>query len=177
MGSKIVYTKTYNPKFNRQVERFNPTILAALRHYIINHPKEWDQFTDALTFSYNTQVLRITKLEPLELVLSRTPPYLALNSEQKLEDTITTYVHFKLLNHFKTLMNRSRTSMDVTRKSDKRHFNETVKIPKQIVAIGSQVYVWKEHFGTFKRRQKLALTVTGLYVVTDANDKTRFIEL
>lgn len=53
LGIRNLFTTTYHPQTNGQVERFNRTILSALRHYVAEHPKDWDLFTDALTFAYN----------------------------------------------------------------------------------------------------------------------------
>ena len=51
IGVKNPFTTTYHPQCNGQVERLNRTILAALRHYVADHPKNWDLFTDALTYA------------------------------------------------------------------------------------------------------------------------------
>lgn len=69
--SKNFYTTTYNLNCNGKFYIFNRTILSALRHYVSDHPKKWDQFTDALTFSYNTHVQCTTNLAQLQ----RAPQY------------------------------------------------------------------------------------------------------
>ena len=56
-------------------------MLAALRTYIADHPRDWDLFTDAITFAYNTQVHRSTNVAPFDLVLSRPQPTLNLKIE------------------------------------------------------------------------------------------------
>lgn len=53
-------------------------ILAGLRNYIADHPKDWHLYTDTLTYAYNTQVNSINNCTPFELVLSRPPPLLAI---------------------------------------------------------------------------------------------------
>ena len=68
IGIKNLFITTYHPQCNGQVERFNRTILAALRHYVADHPKNWDLFTDALTYAYNTQVLSSTGVAPFEVI-------------------------------------------------------------------------------------------------------------
>ena len=80
-----VFTTTYHPQANGQVERFNRTLTSALRKYVGDHPKDWDLFSDAVTFAYNTQVHRNTNIAPFELVLARAPKSLALQAQPHLE--------------------------------------------------------------------------------------------
>ena len=45
------FTTTYYPQTNGQVERFNRTILSALRTYIGDHPKDWDLYSPCLLYT------------------------------------------------------------------------------------------------------------------------------
>lgn len=56
IGIKNVFTTTYYPYANGQVEQFNCTILSALHHYVAEHPKDWYLFSAALTFACNYHV-------------------------------------------------------------------------------------------------------------------------
>ena len=51
LSIKNNFTTTYHPQANGQVERYNRTILATLRTYVADHPKDWDLYTDALTYA------------------------------------------------------------------------------------------------------------------------------
>ena len=77
-----LFTTTYHPQANGQVERFNRTIKAVIRSYLSDHPEDWDLYTGALTYAYNCQPHSSTALAPFELVLSRPPPPLALHVVQ-----------------------------------------------------------------------------------------------
>lgn len=81
---KTLFTMMYHPQCNGQVERFDRTLLSSLRCYVADHPKIWDLYMDAFTFAYNTQVYQTTGVSPFELVLSRTPPPVALESQATL---------------------------------------------------------------------------------------------
>ena len=50
LSIKNNFTTTYHLQTNGQVERYNRTILAALRTYVADHPKDWDLYKDALTY-------------------------------------------------------------------------------------------------------------------------------
>ena len=81
------FTTTYHPKTNGQTERFNRTIKAMIRSYLADHPRDWDLYTGALTFAYNWQPHSSTALAPFELVLSKTPPPLALEKQPSVRRT------------------------------------------------------------------------------------------
>ena len=89
IGARNVFSTTYHPQCNGQVELFNRTILNALRHNVTDHPKEWDFFTDALNFAYNRHVHSTKALSPFELVLSRRPPMLSLQAEPDVSGVVT----------------------------------------------------------------------------------------
>ena len=80
-----VFTTTYHPQANGQLERFNRTLTSALRKYVGEHPKDWDLFSDAITFACNTQVHRTTNIAPFELVLARARRSLALQAQPSSE--------------------------------------------------------------------------------------------
>ena len=50
LGIAKVFTPAYHPQTNGQVERFNRTILNALRVYVANSQADWDEFTSAITY-------------------------------------------------------------------------------------------------------------------------------
>ncbi|CAN8076113.1 unnamed protein product [Agarophyton chilense] len=82
LGIRNVFTTTYHPQCNGQVERYNRTLLAALLHYIADQPKEWEIYTDTLGYAYNTQVQTSTKAAPFDLVISRSPPSLPMRFDE-----------------------------------------------------------------------------------------------
>lgn len=55
LSIKNNFTTTYHPQKNGQVYRYTRTIIAALRMYVADNPRDWDLYTDALTLEYNRQ--------------------------------------------------------------------------------------------------------------------------
>ena len=79
LGIVNIFTSTYHPQTNGQVERYNRTILAMLRNYVSDHQDDWDEYATALTYAYNNSVHRGTGTTPFNLVLSNPPPSFAMS--------------------------------------------------------------------------------------------------
>ena len=58
LGIEKVFTTEYHPQANGQAERFNRTLLAALRNYVSDSQKDWDEWLEPVTYAYNKQVHR-----------------------------------------------------------------------------------------------------------------------
>eukprot|EP00171_Calliarthron_tuberculosum_P005511 IDg5511t1 len=80
LGGKPQFTTKYHPKANSQTEHFNRTILVSLRRFIADHPKDWNLYTDAFTYAYNTQTNSSTGYALMELTISRLPPHMEMES-------------------------------------------------------------------------------------------------
>lgn len=71
-------TKTaYHPKTSEQIEGFNKTVVARLRHYFAIRKGDWDHFMQFLTYAYNMQVDRSTITTSSSLILTRHPQGIA----------------------------------------------------------------------------------------------------
>eukprot|EP00171_Calliarthron_tuberculosum_P003323 IDg3323t1 len=72
--------KTVLTGSNSMLNFCNRTILSSLRRFIADHPKDWDFYTDALTYKYNTQAHSSTGYAPMELTISRLTPHIAIEN-------------------------------------------------------------------------------------------------
>ena len=81
LGIQKVFTTEYHPQANSQAERFNRTIIAAIRNYVSDSQRDWDEWLEPLTYAYNMQVHRSTGTTPFDLVLSRHPPPLLVQED------------------------------------------------------------------------------------------------
>ena len=74
LGIHKVFTREYHPQTYGQAEMASRTIIAAIRNYVSDSQRDWDEWLGPLTYVYNTQVHRPTGATPFDLVLSRHPP-------------------------------------------------------------------------------------------------------
>lgn len=54
LGTKLITTAEYHSQANGQVERYNRTLVARLRHCIDERQQDWDMFVQPLTYAFNT---------------------------------------------------------------------------------------------------------------------------
>ena len=172
LGVENLFTTTYHPQTNGQVERYNRTLLSAIRTYVSDHPKDWDLFTDVITYSYNTQVHRVTSCTPFELVLSRPPSSLVLAPEPggTIGEAPKSYLQrWKVWLH--NLVSSARQSISKEQKRYQRNFNARVRPISQDLAPGSHVFVRKEHHGR-DGHHKLSPVAEGPYRVVSLDKDT-----
>ena len=173
LGTKNVYTTTYNPKCNGQVERFNRTILAALRHYLDDHPKDWDLFTDALTYAYNTQVHSSTNASPFELVLARKPRHLAMNVNPELEELSTgPFDKMAWLKRLRVLVETANTELGKAQNRYKKNFDKRIKVRSDNITTGCAVFLRRDGVSPGEKQHKLSPIVDGPYRVISKDRKT-----
>ena len=51
LGIKHVPTSTYHPQTNGQTERYNSTMIARLRHYVVEHQQNWDAIVQPIAYA------------------------------------------------------------------------------------------------------------------------------
>lgn len=66
-----VFSATYHPQTNGQVERFNATFATQLAKYCDSEKTNWDKFLPSVVYAYNTSVHSTTNLTPYELAFAR----------------------------------------------------------------------------------------------------------
>lgn len=58
LGVKGPMTAAYHRHTNGQVEQYNRTLVASLRHYVSELQRDWDTYAQPLTNGYNTETYR-----------------------------------------------------------------------------------------------------------------------
>lgn len=74
MGTSFGTTTEYLPQTNGQVQRYNRTSVARLRHYMEKLQRDLDLFVQQLSYANNRQVHRTTETNPFNLTSSCVPP-------------------------------------------------------------------------------------------------------
>ena len=170
LGIKQLFTTTYHPQTNGQAERFNRTLLQALRNYVAEHQRNWDQFSSAITFGYNCQVHRTTGIPPFELVLSRPPVSLSLQNIPTWDGNAGTVRH-DFLRKLTVLMDSARASMAKAQQRYKLNYDRSVRETNNNLPLGSWVFVRIEEFPT-GRSKKLHPQAHGPYQVVQHDGRT-----
>ena len=171
------FTTTYHPQTNGQVERFNRTILSALRTYIGDHPKDWDLYSSAITFAYNCQPQSSTDIAPFDLVLSLPPGPLALEVSRS-EPSSTTDFKTKWKAWLEKALTETRAKLKAAQDRYKRNYDRRLRRDNETIKPEDSVYLRVERRDEAETRHKLAPIAKGPYRVkaVDNRSKTVVIE-
>ena len=176
---KNLFTTTYHPQTNGQIERFNRTILAAIRHYVADHPKDWDLFTDALTFAYNTQVHTSTGCTPFELVLARPPASLSMEAKPSIDEVLSardSVTQWK--RRLEALMKTAGDELNKSQRRYKRSFDRRVRLPLDTPVAVSFVFLRKDYTNPrTDTKHKLAPLATGPHKVVSYDGRTVVVQV
>ena len=66
-GIRNLYTSTYHPQMNGQVELFNKTPVDMFMHNIQDHPYKWDELVSVLALAYSSRPQLAAGVAPMDL--------------------------------------------------------------------------------------------------------------
>jgi transposase InsO family protein len=69
--TKKIFSTSYHPETQGQVERFNRTLINMITAYVSNTYNDWDEFLQPVTFAYNISVHDVTNYTPHYLMFGR----------------------------------------------------------------------------------------------------------
>ena len=136
-----IFTSTYHPQTNGQVERYNRTILAMLRNYVNEHQNDWYGYVTALTYSYSCHVHRSTNTTPFNIVLSRPPPKFSLHHSVKLRAPPTAEKKNNFAKRLEDVIERAYSRFMTTQQRYKRDFDRRIKKIQRNIREGDYVYI------------------------------------
>ena len=157
--------------------RPNVLIVLSCRHYattLRKHPKDWDLFTDALTYAYNTQTHSSTQVAPFELILSRKPSALALEAQPTIRE-VGSQAQFKekWREWLAALVSTAQRANGKAQSRYKANFDRRLRRAREEIVARSRVFVRKDYANPRTDvKHKLATVTTGLYEVIEANSGT-----
>jgi len=175
MGFRNLYTSTYHPQTNDQVERFNQTLVDIFMHYIEEHQDNWDELVSVLALAYNSRPHRTMGVAPMDLVtprrlrnftLERMPDAMTPDPSQSVAEAKDAF-----LESLKALLPHVRDSISKKQARYKRDFDKKVRPRRVSVTSGDWVYL-RNH----ARKYKLDPKVTGPYEVLETDGKTSLID-
>jgi Integrase core domain len=176
LGIAKVFTTAYHPQTNGQFERCNRTILAALRNYVSERQDSWDEYTPALTFSYNCRIHFSLGLTPFELVLTRPPVSLSLEQsppDREPEDPASAKLRF--LQHIKELCPVARQRLADAQARYKRNFDNSIREKNMDLVPGEWVFL-KREVHREEDSPKLASQADGPFRVVETTGHTLVIQ-
>ena len=174
LGLSNIFTSTYHPQTNGQVERYNRTILAMLRNYVNEHQDDWDRYATALTYAYKNQVHRSTVTTPFYLVLSRPLPEFSLHHSIRSCARPTQEQRNDYVRRFDDSIQHVYTKLLATQAQYKRDFDKRIRRIRQRIKPGD--YVYMDPTDGQSKTGKLRSPAIGPYRVLRKDDKTYVID-
>jgi len=175
MGIRNLYTSTYHPQTNGQVERFKKTLVDMFMHCLEDHEDNWDELVSVLALAYNSRPHRTTGVAPMDLV---TPRRLSNFSLERMPDGMTpdpsqsvAEAKDAFLESLKALLPQVRDSMAKTQARYKRDNDKKFRPRRVAVTSGDWV-----HLRNRTRKHKLDPKVTGPYEVLETDGRTYLID-
>lgn len=144
LGIAKVFTTAYHPQTNGQVERFNRTILNALRTYVAKSQSDWDEYTSAITFGYNSRIHASLGFAPFELILSRPPPSLALEQPLGISSASPEEEKRRFVNRLKELVPLAKERLLDAQRRYKENFDRGARIANPRHCQDSWVFLKRE---------------------------------
>jgi len=175
MGFQDLYTSSYHPQTNGQVERVNKTVVDMLMHYIEDHQDKWDELVSVLVLAYNSRPHRTMGVPPIDLVtsqrliqifLERMPDGMTTDPSESVAEAKDAFLEFLMV-----LPPPVRDSIDKTQARCKRDYEKSVRNSRVRVSRGDWVYL-RNH----TRKNKLDQKVTGPYEVMGTDGRTYLID-
>jgi hypothetical protein len=148
LGIRKVFTTAYHPQTNGQVERYNRTIVEALRAYVSRRQDDWDEYTSVVTYAYNCRVHSSLGMPSMELVVSRPPVIIYLESKPLDEKVAPRPEKREFLERLKTLRERGGGNLHRAQVRYKRGYEGAAKEKNSGIVEGkTSTFALRHHKG------------------------------
>lgn len=137
-------TSPYHPQTNGLTERFNQTLVGALRKFAENETSQWASWIPFILMSYRTKVHSRTKFTPFELMFGQNMNAFEkwrvddVNSEEASIEKRAIEIRRLIENREKAIENNDKAKENQVREQNESNMNN---IEIEVLPIGTQVYV------------------------------------
>ena len=174
LGLLNIFTSTYHPQTNGQVERYNRTILAMLRNYVNEHQDDWDRYATALTYAYTNHVHRSMGTTLFSSVLSRPPPEFSLHHTVRSRTRPTQEQRNDYVRRIDNTIEHAYTRLRATQACYKRYFDKCIRKIIQRIRTGDYVYI--DPTDGLSKTGKLQSLALGPFRVIRKDERTSVID-
>ena len=164
-----IFTTTYHPQTNGQVESFNRTLAAMLRCYVEDNPRLWCLYAPGLCYAYNMSVHSTTGTTPFDLVLSRPPPEFTCDHRPQSRARTARAQKSDYVRRLHVALQKSSRSLEPAQARYKVDFDRGIRATRRIET-GDHIFL-DTHDGAAKR-PKLTHNISGPYRVLGHDSKT-----
>ncbi|CAF3929700.1 unnamed protein product [Rotaria sp. Silwood1] len=168
MNTPHIFSASYHPQTNGQVERFNATFAAQLAKYCNSEKTDWDLYLPSIVYAYNTSLHSTTKLTPYELAFARNPksPFDSASPTLHLPPLHSFYPYLQRVRDL--LTNKARTNILQHQSHWKKRYNQYRSDPSY--QIGDLVY---DHIPA--GRSKLDARRLGPCIIIDTSGQQHYL--
>jgi hypothetical protein len=71
LETKLLFSTTYHPQTDGQIERVNQILEDMLRMHVMHQPNKWEDFLPLVEFTYNNGYQESLKMSPFEVLYGR----------------------------------------------------------------------------------------------------------
>ena len=174
LGLSNIFTSTYHPQTDGQVELYNGTILEMLRNYVNEHQDERERYATALTYAYNNHVHRSTGTTPFSLGLSRPPPEFSLHHTVRSRTRPTQEQRNDYVRRLDDTIEDAYTRLLGTQARYKRDSDKRIRNIKQRIRTGDCVYI--DPTDGISKTGKLQSPTLGPFRVIRKDERTYVID-
>ena len=168
-----IFTTTYHPQTNGQVERFNRTLAAMFRCYVEDKPGLWCLYAPALCYAYNMSVHSTTCTTPFDLVLSRPPPEFTRDNRPQLRARTARAQKNDYVQRLQVALQKASRSLQRAQARYKRDFDRGIRATRRI---RTDNYIFLDTHDGPAKRPKLTHNISGPFRVLGHDSNTIVIQ-
>jgi len=169
LQTDIRLTSSYHPQSNGQTERFNRTLVEALRSFVNARHDNWDEFLTHFEFAYNSTINASTGLSPFILQFAQAPraPWDSVLDKGGGEKSKMSGSDHALAFGFDTLSNLKHARDNLHAAAQRQRVKNALFSPPPAYAVGDEVLLSTENIPLRGASKKLSPKYIGPFKITE----------